>query len=88
MAEPGEGWDAAGLEHKILVAGRLWTVGDVGMVAAGQWAVGTRSVGRRDESEVVDHRFTEGQSVELTLDESSDAVGSCIWDTHRDEEST
>ncbi|WP_371790383.1 hypothetical protein OG285_05855 [Streptomyces sp. NBC_01471] len=71
MAEPGRHWDGAGLERKILAAGRPWTVGDIAMVADGQWAIGAQPEGRR---------------VELTLEELARAVGSRIWDAHRDDD--
>ncbi|MDF6020943.1 hypothetical protein [Streptomyces sp. JH34] len=40
-------------------AGRPWTVGDIAMVADGQWAVGARC-GRWDEGAVVEERIAEG----------------------------
>lgn len=40
VVEPGSRhWDGAGLERKIRAAGQPWTVGDIAMVADGQWAV-------------------------------------------------
>ncbi|WP_260640526.1 hypothetical protein [Streptomyces angustmyceticus] len=84
MAEPSGHWDGAGLERKILAAGRPWTVGDIAMVADGQWAVGTQSDGRREE-DVVEDRIAEGRRVELTVEELARAVNSRIGDAHRDE---
>ncbi|MFF9345246.1 hypothetical protein ACF1CG_36505 [Streptomyces sp. NPDC014773] len=43
MTEPSRHWDGAGLERKIRAAGRPWTVGDISMVADGQWGVGAQS---------------------------------------------
>ncbi len=31
-----------GLEGKVRAAGRPWTVGDIAMVADGQWAIGVQ----------------------------------------------
>ncbi|WP_329553696.1 hypothetical protein [Streptomyces sp. NBC_00696] len=78
-------WDGAGLERKIRAAGRPWTVGDIVMVADGQWAVGAQSDGQCDEGAVVEHRIADGHRVELTLEELIRAVGSRIGDAHRDE---
>ncbi|MFE2944585.1 hypothetical protein ACFXKG_36945 [Streptomyces sp. NPDC059255] len=86
MTEPSRHWDGAGLERKIRAAGRPWTVGDVAMVADGQWAVGVQSDGRRDEDAVGEGRSADGRRVELTLDDLARAVGSRIWDAHRDED--
>ncbi|MFB7109157.1 hypothetical protein [Streptomyces sp. NPDC056291] len=43
MAESSRHWGGAGLERKIRSAGRPWTVGDIAMVADGQWAVDTQA---------------------------------------------
>ncbi|MEV7085887.1 hypothetical protein AB0O07_08335 [Streptomyces sp. NPDC093085] len=86
MTEPSRHGDGAGLERKIRAAGRPWTVGDVAMVADGQWAVGVQSDGRRDEDAVGEGRSVDGRRVELTLDDLARAVGSRIWDAHRDED--
>uniref|UniRef100_A0AAU2VLZ5 Uncharacterized protein n=1 Tax=Streptomyces sp. NBC_00008 TaxID=2903610 RepID=A0AAU2VLZ5_9ACTN len=86
MAEPSRHWDEAGLERKIRTAGRPWTVGDIVMVADGQWAVGVQSDGRRDEDAVVEDRIADGRRVELTLEDLARAVGSRIGDAHRDED--
>ncbi|MFG2676392.1 hypothetical protein [Streptomyces sp. NPDC048445] len=86
MAEPSRHWDGAGLERKIRAAGRPWTVGDIAMVADGQWAVGVQSDGRRDEDAVVEDRIADGRRVELTLEDLARAVGSRIGDAHRDED--
>ncbi|GGN51366.1 hypothetical protein GCM10012285_41410 [Streptomyces kronopolitis] len=86
MAEPSGHRDGAGLERKILAAGRPWTVGDIAMVDDGQWAVGSQSDGRRDEDAVVEARIAEGRRVELTVEELARAVNSRIGDAHRDED--
>ncbi|WP_405848474.1 hypothetical protein [Streptomyces sp. NBC_01518] len=77
-------WDGAGLERKIRAAGRPWTVGDIVMVADGQWAVGAQSDGRSDEGGELEHRIADGRRVELTLEELARVVGSRMWDAHRD----
>ncbi|MCY0952780.1 hypothetical protein ACIBK8_21135 [Streptomyces sp. NPDC050161] len=84
MAEPSRHWDGAGLERKVRAAGRPWTVGDIAMVADGQWAVGVQSDGCRDEDAVVQDRIADGRRVELTLEDLARAVGSRIGDAHRD----
>ncbi|MCX4773757.1 hypothetical protein [Streptomyces sp. NBC_01285] len=86
MAEPGRYRDRAGLERKIRAAGRPWTVGDIAMVADGQWAVGAQCDGWWGEGVVVDERLGEGRRVELTVEELARAVGSRIEDVHRDED--
>ncbi|MFE3881869.1 hypothetical protein ACFXPQ_02920 [Streptomyces lydicus] len=86
MAEPSGHWDGAGLERKILAAGRPWTAGDIAMVADGQWAVGTQSDGRRDEDAVVEDRIAQGSRVELTVEELARAVNSRIGEDHCDED--
>ncbi|MFD9503438.1 hypothetical protein [Streptomyces sp. NPDC060035] len=86
MAEPSKHWDGAGLEGKIRAAGRPWTVGDIAMVADGQWAVGAQPDGWRDEDAVAEHRVAEGRRVELTLEELARAVGSRFGDAHRYED--
>jgi len=75
----------AGLEHKIRSAGRPWTVGDIAMVADGQWAVGAQAGGRGDER-VVEERVADGRRVELTLEELARAVDSGVRDVHREED--
>ncbi|MCX5314750.1 hypothetical protein [Streptomyces sp. NBC_00154] len=86
MAEQSRRWDGAGLERKVLAAGRPWTVGDIAMVADGQWAVGAQSDGRGDEGAVVEDRIADGRRVALTLEELARAVGSRIGDAHRYED--
>ncbi|WP_433855476.1 hypothetical protein [Streptomyces kronopolitis] len=86
MAEPTGHGDGAGLERKIRAVGRPWTVGDIAMVADGQWAVGTQSDGRRDEDAVVEDRIARGRRVEMTLEELARAVDTRIADAHRDED--
>lgn len=85
MAEPSRHWDGAGLERKIRAAGRPWTVGDIAMVADGQWAVGVQSDGQGDEDAVVEGRIADGRRVELTLEDLARAVGSRIGDVHRED---
>jgi len=75
----------AGLERKIRSAGRPWAVGDIAMVADGQWAVGAQAGGRGVER-VVEERVADGRRVELTLEELARAVDSGGRDVHRDED--
>ncbi|MFI2031673.1 hypothetical protein [Streptomyces buecherae] len=70
-----------GLEGKIRAAGRPWTVGDIAMVADGQWAVGVQVGGGREGGAVVGKRVADGRSVELTLEELARAV-----DPHLDDD--
>ncbi|MFD8916045.1 hypothetical protein [Streptomyces sp. NPDC059575] len=86
MAEASRHWDGAGLERKIRAAGRPWTVGDIAMVADGQWGVGAQPDRWPDEETVVEHRAAEGQRVELTLEELARAVGARTEGPHRDED--
>ncbi|MEU1776743.1 hypothetical protein ABZ501_27455 [Streptomyces sp. NPDC019922] len=86
MAEASRHWDGAGLERKIRVAGRPWTVGDIAMVADGQWGVGAQPGRWPAEETVVEHRATDGRRVELTLEELARAVGPRTEDAHRDED--
>jgi hypothetical protein len=86
VAKPSRHWDGAGLERKIRAAGRQWTVGDIAMVADGQWAVGAQAGGRDHEVAVVERRVADGRRVELTLEELARAVGSRVGDAHRDED--
>ncbi|MEU9200405.1 hypothetical protein ACLQ2N_02225 [Streptomyces sp. DT224] len=87
MAEPNRHWDDAGLERKIRAAGRAWTVGDIAMVADGQWGVGAQSDGPWDEDTLVENRIADGRRVELTVEELAHAVGARIEDAHNDENS-
>ncbi|MFF5962861.1 hypothetical protein ACFY64_03745 [Streptomyces collinus] len=86
MAESSRHWDGAGLERKIRSAGRPWTVGDIAMVADGQWAVGTQAGRQRDGEAMVERRIADGQRVELTLVELARAMGSRFGVAHRDED--
>ncbi|MGW7019987.1 hypothetical protein ACWGGS_11645 [Streptomyces decoyicus] len=86
MAEPSRHWDGAGLERKIRAARRPWTVGDIAMVADGQWAVATQCDGRRDEDAVVEDRIAEGRRVQLTVEELARAVDSRIAGANRDDD--
>jgi hypothetical protein len=86
VAGPSRHWDGAGLERKIRAAGRPWTVGDIAMVADGQWAVGAQPDGRWNEGAVVEQRIADGRRVEMTLDELARAVGSRFRDAQRDED--
>ncbi|MGW9715129.1 hypothetical protein ACWGUJ_29095 [Streptomyces albidoflavus] len=74
MAEVSRHWDGAGLERKIRAAGRPWTVGDIAMVADGQWGVGAQP-DRWPDEETVERRVAEGRRVELTVEELARAVG-------------
>lgn len=84
MAEASRHWDGAGLERKIREAGRPWTVGDIAMVADGQWGVGAQPDQWPDE-ETVELRGAEGRRVELTMEELARAVGLRAEEGHRDE---
>ncbi|WP_399094112.1 hypothetical protein ACGH2B_24985 [Streptomyces sp. BBFR2] len=86
MDEPSRHWDGAGLERKIRAAGRPWTVGDIAMVADGQWAVGAQSDEWGDEDTVVEGRAADGRRAELTLDELARAVDPHSGQVHRDED--
>ncbi|MEY9846364.1 hypothetical protein ABH940_003451 [Streptacidiphilus sp. BW17] len=74
------------MERKVRAAGRRWTVGDIAMVADGQWAVGARAGGGRDEDTLVERRVEDGRQVELTLDELARKVGSRVRDAHHGED--
>ncbi|MYQ48737.1 hypothetical protein GTW40_27515 [Streptomyces sp. SID4985] len=86
MAEASRHWDGAGLERKIRAAGRPWTVGDIAMVADGQWGVGAQPDRWPDEETVVERRAAEGRRVELTVEELARAVGARTKDARRDED--
>ncbi|MEU2223063.1 hypothetical protein [Streptomyces sp. NPDC018347] len=86
MTEPSRHWDGAGLERKIHAAGRPWTVGDIAMVADGQWGVGAQSDRWPDEETVVEHRVADGRRVELTVEELVRAVGVRTEEAHHDED--
>ena len=86
MAESSRHWDGAGLERKIRSAGRPWTVGDIAMVADGQWAVGTQAERQRVGEAVHERRIADGPRVVRTVEELARAVGSRLGDAHRDEE--
>ncbi|MFI5917821.1 hypothetical protein ACIA8M_04660 [Streptomyces anulatus] len=79
MAKPSRHGDGAGLEYKVRAAGRPWTLGDVAMVADGQWAVVVQPEVRRDDGALVLDRSADGRRVELTVEELARAVGSGIW---------
>lgn len=86
MAEQGgRHWDGAGLECKIRATGRPWTVGDIVMVADGQWAVDLTAPAEEAADAVVERRAADGRRVEMTLEELARAVGACFGDTRRDD---
>ncbi|KND38308.1 hypothetical protein [Streptomyces acidiscabies] len=85
MAEPSRHRDGAGLERKIRAAGRPWTVGDIAMVADGQWAVGAKADDRRNGDTLAEQRVADGRRVELTVEELARAVTSRPRKTNRDE---
>ncbi|PIM72963.1 hypothetical protein CTU88_03800 [Streptomyces sp. JV178] len=87
MAESSRHWDGAGLERKIRGAGRPWTVGDIAMVADGQWTVGIQARRQRGGEAVVERRIADGRRVELTLVELARAMDSRFGVAHRDEDS-
>ncbi|MGQ4352905.1 hypothetical protein [Streptomyces drozdowiczii] len=86
MAGASRHADGAGLERKVRAAGRPWTVGDIAMVADGQWGVGAQPDRWLEEETVVERRATDGRRVELTLEELARAVGPRSEDAHRDED--
>ncbi|MFE7216327.1 hypothetical protein ACFU93_42055 [Streptomyces sp. NPDC057611] len=86
MAESSGHWGGAGLERKIRSAGWPWTVGDIAMVADGQWAVGTQAERQRDGEAVVERRIADRRRVELTLEELARAMGSRFGDAYRNED--
>ncbi|ANZ14854.1 hypothetical protein O1L44_02590 [Streptomyces noursei] len=88
MTESSRHWDGAGLERKIRAAGRPWTVGDIAMVADGQWAVGMKPEAEelRDGEAAAERRIADGRCIELTVEELARAVGSRFGETHRDED--
>ncbi|WP_405589781.1 hypothetical protein [Streptomyces sp. NBC_01190] len=76
MAEQnGRHGDGAGLERKIRAAGRPWTVGDIAMVADGQWAVGLTAQEDPEADRVWEQRVADGRRVEMTMEELARAVG-------------
>lgn len=87
MAEPGRHWAGAGLERKIRAAGRAWTVGDIAMVADGQWGVGAQPDGPWDDDTFVEDRIADGRRVELTVEELAHVVGTGFQDAHHEEDS-
>ncbi|MCZ4122687.1 hypothetical protein [Streptomyces sp. H39-S7] len=89
MREPSRHWDGAALERKIRSAGRAWTVGDIAMVADGQWAVSTTTAADagRDDDMAVQIRAADGRRVEMTVEELARAAGSQVLDPRRDEDS-
>ncbi|MEV3928608.1 hypothetical protein [Streptomyces sp. NPDC049944] len=84
MAGASRHWGGAGLERKIRAAGRPWTVGDIAMVADGQWGVGVQPDRWPEEETVVERRATDGRRIELTLEDLARAVGPRTEDAHRD----
>ncbi|MFJ9841713.1 hypothetical protein ACIRYZ_14820 [Kitasatospora sp. NPDC101155] len=80
------GRDMAALERKIRAAGRAWTMGDVVMIAEGQWAVATTSRAEREQSEAAEARLADGQRMELTLEELARVVGAVDPGAHHDRE--
>ncbi|WP_342211043.1 MULTISPECIES: hypothetical protein [unclassified Streptomyces] len=76
------------MEHKILAAGRPWTVGDTVMVADGQWGVGAQSSGRTEQEVVVEQRMADGGEVELTVELLARVVGAHVSDAHQAEPPT
>ncbi|WP_327073937.1 hypothetical protein OG196_24160 [Kitasatospora purpeofusca] len=83
--EPSRGRDMAALENKIRSAGRPWTMGDLVMIADGQWAVPTADRAGRSNDQTVRARLRDGQRVELTVEELARAVGAADPSTHRDQ---
>ncbi|OCC11523.1 hypothetical protein [Streptomyces sp. PTY087I2] len=88
MTEADRYEDGAGLERKIRAAGRPWTVGDIAMVADGQWGVGAQPDRWPHEETVVERRVVEGRRVEMTVEELARAVGPRTEEAHRDKDLT
>jgi hypothetical protein len=88
VAEPSRYRDSAGLERKVRSAGRPWTVGDLAMIADGQWAVRTPGAGSqaRDGKTAVEGPVPDGRSVELTVEELARLLGSPFREAPRDED--
>lgn len=85
VVEPGgRHWDGAGLERKVRATGRAWTVGDIAMVADGQWAVGLSAPAGVEADAAVERRAADGQSVQMTVEELARAVGAHFGDAHGD----
>nr|WP_203673461.1 MULTISPECIES: hypothetical protein [unclassified Streptomyces] len=74
------------MERKIRAAGRPWTVGDIAMVADGQWAVGMKPDAARDGDAVVERRVSDGRRVEMTVEELAHVVGSRVREDHGEED--
>lgn len=74
------------MEREIRSAGRPWTVGDIVMVADGQWVVGTQAEKHRDAEAVVERRIADGRGVGLMVEELARAVGSGFGEAHRGED--
>ncbi|MCX4775120.1 hypothetical protein [Streptomyces sp. NBC_01285] len=83
MVETSRHWDGAGLERKIRAAERPWTVGDIAMVADGQWGIGAQPDRWPGEEMVVERRVAEGRHIELTMEELARAVDPRVEDGHR-----
>ncbi|MCX4858215.1 hypothetical protein [Streptomyces canus] len=86
MGESSRHRGGVGLERKVRGAGRQWTVGDIAMVAVGQWAVGAQSGEQGGGGAVVERRIADGRRVELTLAELARAMGYRFGVAHRDED--
>ncbi|MFE5587852.1 hypothetical protein, partial [Kitasatospora sp. NPDC056531] len=69
------GRDMAALDRKIRAAGRAWTMGDIVIIADGQWAVRATSRAEREQNDAVEARLADGQRMELTLEELARVVG-------------
>lgn len=82
--KPGRGRDGAALERKIRAAGRPWTMGDVVMIADGQWAVPTKTAAEYAQEHAAESRVGDGRRVEMTLAELARAVGAVDPGAHRD----
>lgn len=82
--EPSRGRDGAALERKIRAAGWPWTMGDVVMIADGQWAVRTKTAAEYAQERVAETRVADGRRVEMTLEELARSVGAVDPGAHRD----
>ncbi len=84
MVEPSRHRDGAALERKIRAAGRPWTMGDISMIADGQWAV--RASAEDGTDSLVERRAASGRRVELTVEELARRVNSRFGEPTRDKD--
>jgi hypothetical protein len=76
--------DGARLERKVRSSGRAWTVGDIVVVADGQWAVGLFVPTNPGADTVAERRAADGRRVEMTVEELARAIGAQFGGARRD----